>query len=186
MSPIPLSESQPHLLITAVGTDRPGIVDDLAGWLFGLGLNIEESRMAQLGGEFAILMLVSGSKEKERGAEASREAFGRESGLTIFVRPARPEPASPEKPVLPYSLAATALDHPGIVHRVTRLLRGYSINIVDATTRTTPAPFTGTPIFRLDIEMDIPADVSMAKLRDDLRALGDQANIDFDLTMRER
>jgi len=180
------AESLPHFLITAVGPDRPGIVDDLSGWVFGLGINIEESRMAQLGGEFAILMLVSGPKKASDRMKKGREAFEKSSGLTLFVRPARPEPPEPGKPVLPYLLTATSLDHPGIVHRVTRLLRGHSINIVDASTRTTAAPFTGTPIFHLTVEIDIPAGVSLAKLREELGALGDRENIDFDLAALER
>lgn len=177
---------KPFLLITAVGPDRPGIVDDLSGWIFESGLNIEESRMTQLGGEFAILMLVSDPEGKGTDLESRRDAFEASSGLTLFIHAARPGPLPSGQPVLPYALTATALDHPGIVHRVTRLLRSHSINIVEAGTRTTPAPFTGTPIFRLDIEMDIPAGVSLARLREELRALGEQENIDFDLNAVER
>ena len=50
-----------ELVITALGEDRPGIVDELSNVLSTHQLNIEDSRMSVLGGEFAILMLVSGA-----------------------------------------------------------------------------------------------------------------------------
>ena len=48
------------LVISALGTDRPGIVDELSNIIYNHDLNIEDSRMTVLGGEFAILLLVSG------------------------------------------------------------------------------------------------------------------------------
>ena len=51
------------LVITALGKDRPGIVDELSSTLFTHQLNIEDSRMSVLGGEFAIQLLVSGDEK---------------------------------------------------------------------------------------------------------------------------
>ena len=48
-----------QLVITALGDDRPGIVDELSNALFKHKLNIEDSRMSVLGGEFAVLLLVA-------------------------------------------------------------------------------------------------------------------------------
>ena len=55
------------VVLTAVGPDRVGIVDDIAGAVSGAGCNIEESKMAVLGGEFAVIMLVSGPAASVRG-----------------------------------------------------------------------------------------------------------------------
>jgi len=180
----PASESQQgeYVLITAVGGDRPGIVDDLSRLAYDLDLNIEDSRMALLGGEFAALMLVRGGSDCRQRLEDRKQDFERESGLALFIRPAQAPRAIPGQPALPYALSATALDHPGIVFRVTSLLRSHGINIVSAETRTSHAPFTGTPVFTLDMEMDIPAGVSVPRLRDELRGLGERENIDFELT----
>ena len=49
-----------HLVISALGKDRPGIINDLSKEIYNLGLNITDSRMTVLGGEFAILLLVDG------------------------------------------------------------------------------------------------------------------------------
>jgi glycine cleavage system transcriptional repressor len=52
-----------QLVITALGKDRPGIVEALSDALTSRQMNIEDSRMSMLGGEFAIMLLVSGSDE---------------------------------------------------------------------------------------------------------------------------
>jgi glycine cleavage system transcriptional repressor len=48
-----------NIVLTLTGTDRVGIVEEVTQLLLKLGGNIETSRMSRLGGEFAILMLVS-------------------------------------------------------------------------------------------------------------------------------
>ena len=77
-----------HLVITALGDDRPGIVDELSNALFRRDLNIEDSRMSVLGGEFAVLLLVSGSVQAIRallvnaGASADATAL---LGITVLT-----------------------------------------------------------------------------------------------------
>ena len=51
------------LVLTAIGEDRPGIVDDLTRVLLNAELNIEDSRMSLLGGEFAIILLLNGTPD---------------------------------------------------------------------------------------------------------------------------
>ena len=47
------------LIISAVGSDRSGIVSEISGIITSHGGNVEESRMSRLGSDFAIIMLVS-------------------------------------------------------------------------------------------------------------------------------
>ena len=49
------------IVLSAIGTDRPGVVKDISKAIYDCGGNIEESRMSALGAEFAILMLISGN-----------------------------------------------------------------------------------------------------------------------------
>ena len=48
-----------YAVFSAIGADRVGIVDDISGLVSEGGGNIEESKMAVLGSEFAVMMLVS-------------------------------------------------------------------------------------------------------------------------------
>src|SRR4051812_26945562 len=50
---------QRNFVLTLTGPDRVGIVEEVTGLVLERGGNVETSRMARLGGEFAILMLVS-------------------------------------------------------------------------------------------------------------------------------
>ncbi|MGI8906651.1 MAG: glycine cleavage system protein R [Candidatus Sumerlaeaceae bacterium] len=179
-----MSEKE-HVIVTSVGSDRPGIVAELSGWILENGGNIEDSRMSQLGGEFATLVLVSGDTGLAQKLESAREQFASQCGQTISSKPVAAAPSAPAISHLRYQLKATALDHPGIVHQVSQLLREQSVNIVSASTHTTPAPFTGAPVFQFQMLVDVPGTTTAAKLRDQLRELGDRDNIDFTLTAAE-
>jgi len=48
-----------NIVFTLTGPDRIGIVESVTKMLLGHGANVESSRMTRLGGEFAMLMLVS-------------------------------------------------------------------------------------------------------------------------------
>ena len=49
-----MQDKQQQLVISAIGSDRPGIVEQLTDRIAKLDLNITDSRMTVLGGEFAI------------------------------------------------------------------------------------------------------------------------------------
>ncbi|HHU9887380.1 TPA: ACT domain-containing protein, partial [Escherichia coli] len=49
--------SQHYLVITALGADRPGIVNTITRHVSSCGCNIEDSRLAMLGEEFTFIML---------------------------------------------------------------------------------------------------------------------------------
>ena len=74
-----------HAVITSIGTDRPGIVEELSGWILDNGGNIEESRMERLGSEFAALMLVSGPAGLSERLRAGCGDFAGRTGNTVFV-----------------------------------------------------------------------------------------------------
>jgi glycine cleavage system transcriptional repressor len=177
-----LDPQKHYVLVTTLGTDRPGIVQDISLWILEHGGNIEDSRMSLLGGEFATLILVSGSPDISSELEHSRQELESSASLTVFTRTVEPRAAAQDRPSLRYHLEATALDHTGIVHHATRILREQSINIVTASTRISRAPFTGAPVFQMEMEIDIPAEVSVKRLRGTLEELGERQNIDFVLS----
>ena len=48
----------PQLILTAVGPDHPGLVGQLTGHLHAAGANILDTRMVNLRGRFAVLILL--------------------------------------------------------------------------------------------------------------------------------
>jgi len=166
-----------YVVLTAVGPDRVGIVDDLSGAVTAAGCNIEESKMAVLGGEFAVIMLVSGPAAGVETLSRSLPAKGASLSLHVECR-ATSEPRAGEQG-RPYLLEAVSLDTPGIVHSVTAVLRGHGINIEDLETDTAAAPWTGAPMFRLKAHLVVGPSSSIARLKDDLALLQKEHDLDI-------
>ncbi len=166
-------------MLTAVGPDRVGIVDDLSGAVSAAGCNIEESKMSVLGGEFAVIMLVSGPAGTVEALSQTLPGLGGKLSLHVECHATR-EPRANEKG-RPYLLEAVSLDTPGIVHSVTAILRGHGINIEDLETDTAAAPWTGAPMFRMKARMFVGQSVSIPRLKEELFRLQQEHDLDIAL-----
>ena len=169
-----------QLVITALGDDRPGIVDELSQALFKHELNIEDSRMSVLGGEFAILLLVSGSEQSIDDFVAETPALEDTLNMKLLVKLTSSTPA--EQAVIPYTVEVVSIDHPGIVHELARFFSGKHINIVDLNTERYAAAHTATPMFAVNMTISIPADLSIKSLRDEFINMCDELNLDASMT----
>jgi len=172
--------AQAFAVLTAIGPDRVGIVDDLSRLIAPLGGNIEESKMAILGGEFAGIMLVSlaAPQLRVRAGRVPHEETALGLGLE-FRPPRRPEARNDGRP---YSLETVSLDTPGILLAVTAVLKAHAINIEELETLTQPAPWTGAPMFRMRATIILGPAVSILQFRADLAQL--EAERDLDITLR--
>ena len=88
-----------HIAVSAIGTDRTGIVHDLTRVISECGGNISESRMASLGSEFAMVLLVSGNWHSLAKLETELKKLADASGLTVNLR--RTEPRTARTDMLP-------------------------------------------------------------------------------------
>ena len=168
-----------YAIVTAVGKDRVGIVDDISREVLDLECNIEESRMALLGGDFAALLLVSGEADAVDRLIHEAPAFAAKLVLAVQARTT----SAPTETVdaLPYLLESASFDTPGIVHSITAVLRRTGVNIASMETDTSPAPWTGAPMFTLRARIAVPRSVSVGVLRRDLEALESELNLDLTL-----
>lgn len=165
------------VVLTAIGPDRPGIVNSLAALLHQSGANIEDTRMAKLGGEFAVLMLITGTEGVLADVLAQRERF--ESQLGVRCTLERTSKPSPSGDGLAYRLEVSGFDRPGIVQSVSTVLARQSINVASLSSRVVHAPLTGTPMFLLDLDLEIPRKVSLPALRRDIAEACERENLDF-------
>jgi len=170
-----------HAILTALGTDRPGLVDEISRFIFDSGGNIEDSRMVNLRGQFAIMLLVAGTSETLAKFREGLARFAQASGLHVEMRPLQDGPASTAGPGRRYRLVATAIDQPGIVHRVSHTLRQMVVNIESLETRFTPSPYTGAPLFEMELTLSVPVELAVAQLRQNLAATCDALNVDWEL-----
>jgi len=165
-----------HLVISALGADRPGIVNDLSLAIFNSGCNIVDSRMTVLGGEFAIILLVSGNWNNLAKLETSLSKIEDKLGLTIISK--RTEPQKREQMLLPYTVEVVSIDHPGIVYQLANFFSTRNITIHDLNTYSYFAAHTGTPMFSVHMTVNIPAEIHIAVLRDEFMDFCDQLNLD--------
>lgn len=165
-----------YLVITASGEDRVGLVDRLSGRIADSGCNIEESRMAVLGGQFALIMLVAGPWNALSKLEGQLEPLGEQLGLTIVHK--RTQKRERTKAAVPYSVEVVAMDHPGIVRNLATFFSRNGINIEELQTNTYPAPHTGTPMFSVIMTVGIQADIHISTLRGDFLDYCDDLNLD--------
>ncbi|HCM27469.1 MAG: hypothetical protein A2Z99_20790 [Treponema sp. GWB1_62_6] len=168
-----------HALVTAIGSDRVGIVEDMAAEILEFGCNIEESRMALLGGDFAVLLLVSGESAPIDKLIEALDAVGSRLGLVATARRTRAPETSGD--ALPYLLESASLDTPGIVRSVAAVLRRSGVNIADLETDTAPAPWTGAPMFTMRARLLVPRGVSVSALRKELETVELEHNLDLTL-----
>ena len=104
------------LVLTAVGADRPGLVNEVSAVIHGAGANLEDAKMAILGGEFALLMLITGTDTALSAVERGAETLEKRLGLKVVTKWTERAPA--RTGYLPYALKVTGFDRPGIVHHV--------------------------------------------------------------------
>jgi glycine cleavage system transcriptional repressor len=177
-----MTTAKTYRVLTAVGSDRPGLVSEVSKMLHGLGLNIEDSRMAILGGEFALMLLVAG--EEARLAEAERRAteLAARLGLKLLFKATAGGRAQSQ--ALAYRLQVTGLDHPGIVDAISSLLAEQAVNVAAMDTRLVHAPLTGTPTFQLRADLEVPGTVQLRRLREALGRCCEDDNLDFVLEAR--
>ena len=173
----------PQVVITAVGPDRPGLVDELTAFLLEVGANVADSSMVNLGGQFALIMLVQISKDRIATVQTDTSDVGRRIGLAVTVSA---DTLQTDNPIttsgMAYLLKVRAMDQPGIVHRITHLLHDHHVNIEELQTRRQPGSVAGTPLFNMELRMTVPPDVLPKTLRLELQQLCNSLNCDAELT----
>ena len=75
-----------YLVISGSGPDRVGLVDAISGFISAKKLNIEDSRMAVLGGDFALILLVSGDEAGIGRLKENLSELKSKTGLSLTVR----------------------------------------------------------------------------------------------------
>jgi glycine cleavage system transcriptional repressor len=167
-----------HLILTAVGPDRVGLVEKIAQFIARHGCNIEDSKMAAFCGEFAVIALITGEADKLGKVGRDYQEIENETGLTISTKTPAPRTSTA---FLPYRLTASCMDHPGIVYQISNALSSMGVNIESMETKTYAAPISGTPIFQMEANLAVPTRTNINQLRDRFAEIQKEENIDIDL-----
>ena len=165
-----------YLVLAALGEDKTGLIDEFSRSVLQSGCTISDSRMAVLGGDFALLLQVGGNWNNIAKLENQLPGLEERLGLTITAH--RTSERTGGRDLLPYGVDVVALDQPGIVHNLARFFSRRNINIQEMVTTSYAAAHTGTPMFSVHLTVEIPATQQISALREEFMEFCDQLNLD--------
>ena len=174
-----------RLALSAIGRDRPGIVAGMTAVLLRHGVNIEDSQMAILRGQFAMTLILAPPADVDReGLARELDEQAAELGLEALALSAV-EPVSDAAPEPTHLATIYGVDHPGIVHAATSTLAEHGVNITDLNTQLV-AEAGEQPLYALLMELAIPAGTDVGDVERALTAAGELETVDVSLRELER
>ncbi|RLA03438.1 MAG: glycine cleavage system protein R [Gammaproteobacteria bacterium] len=168
-----------YLVVSALGTDRPGIANHLATLAAENNCNIVDSMMVALGSEFAVTMMISGSWNAIAKFEDAVPGLEKKLELSTIIK--RTEIPENRTNLLPYSVQVVSMDEPGIIKEISTFFSSQQINIENLQTETYNAPHTGAPMLVINMTVNVPATMHISDLRDRFLLFCDDINLDANM-----
>lgn len=166
------------LVLSVIGSDRPGLTQALARAVLSAGGNWLQSHLSRLGGLYVGSVLVEVEADKVEALRlAASEADAQ--GLEVRIAPAVAEEGAAGE-VIAFSLVGQ--DRPGIVHRVTSVLSGLHANIEAFDTRIDVEPYSGGPLFHMDARLRLPPALQAEDVQAALEAISAEIMVDISIT----
>ncbi|CAK9885591.1 MAG: Glycine cleavage system transcriptional repressor [Candidatus Erwinia impunctatus] len=170
-----LPQSAPrYVVITALGTDRPGIVNTITRHVSNCDCNIEDSRLAMLGEEFTFIMLLSGSPEAITRLEATLPLRGAELALLIVMK--RTSSVTARALPITVRVQVDVTDSPHIIERFTALFDSQRMSIAELISRTSPANDTHPSLLFISITTQGPEHSDIAAITQSFNKLCTELN----------
>jgi len=171
-----------RFIMTAFGKDRPGIVADVTRLLFENGCNLEETTMTLLADEFTLILLfTAGSDAIEEPLARECRRLEKEKGISAFLRRLEGRRGSAPAPMSTATLHVEGMDQAGIVYKISQFLADHGINIVALQSTVQASPESGGAIYRMDIDVQIPAGLENAAIDAGLTAVAEELHVEIAL-----
>lgn len=167
------------LILSVIGSDRPGLTQALARAVLSAGGNWLESHLSRLGGLYVGSVLVeldADGVDRLRAAVLEVDA----QGLEVRIAPAV-ENLSDVGDVVQFSLVGQ--DRPGIVHQVTKILSDLDANIEAFDTRLSIEPHSGAPLFHMEARLRLPTTLKAQTVQAALEDISGEIMVDIALTV---
>lgn len=167
------------LVLTVIGEDRPGLVEALAQLISLHEGSWDESRMARLAGHFAGVVQVH--LPDARADDLIRALPGlAEHGLQASVVDSDSSLSSVDHHQT-IRIELVGQDRPGIVREISSALSVLGVSVQDLRTFVESAPMSGERLFRAQIELALPPDLGLEKIKAVLERLADELMVDLTL-----
>jgi glycine cleavage system transcriptional repressor len=164
-------------VLTLTGPDRVGLVEELTRLVLARDGNVTTSRMARLGGAFAVLMLVT---LPDGGAAAFESDLAplKSGGFSGHLADAGPDRDAARSGWVPHRIEVHGADHEGIIHEVAHYLSLQGINIESLDTETSHAPVTAAPLFDMVALVAVPPSLEGTNWEAGLDEVADRQNVE--------
>lgn len=167
------------LVLTVIGDDRPGLVEQIATAISEHNGNWLESSMSHLAGKFAGIVCVS---IPDSQLEAIKTALNGLPGLKITSEVSNAstsaEPAAGSRRL---KLALVGHDRIGIVREVSQVLARHAVNVEDLSTYTDSAPMAAEILFHATAVLTASPTLDARALTKDLEHLSNDLMVDITL-----
>ena len=166
-------QKQKHIIISALGPDRPGIVSKLSEVIMNSNSNISESRMIKLGGDFTMMILASVT---EKNINSLIRNLNEITELTIEIHETNLGDDKVERAEASIVLSGT--DNEGLVYSLTEKLAEHNINIIEMNTGIVNAPMSGSTLFLLNALVSYDKN-QLENLKKELIKLSNELDVDI-------
>lgn len=164
------------LVLTLIGDDRPGLVENLSRVISTHGGNWLESSMAHLAGKFAGILRVSVPPGQAQALQTALDAL---PALKVIAETAPEVPASRPGRRLRFNLVGQ--DRIGIIREVTAVLVRHGVNVEGLSTHTESAPMSGETLFHASAELLAAPSLDPLELQRDLEQISHELMVDISL-----
>ncbi|MBN2281930.1 MAG: transcriptional regulator [Candidatus Marinimicrobia bacterium] len=169
-----------NLVVTLIGKDEIGIVEKVTRIVLKYHGNITESKMARLGGEFAMLLQIRVDDNERKLLEMTIAGL-EDQGFQVFYKETFDETPAKFKGWLPYEITITGADHEGIINQVTSRLAKNGMNVESIDTKITMAPMSGTALFNMNAIVMAPPKKTIQTWAEELDEVAAEMNVDIDI-----
>lgn len=168
------------LVLTAIGADKPGLVELLSQTVTDHGGNWLESRMSHLAGQFAGILRVSVPESRVDELRAALERLDAQGLRTVVEVSAEAAQGSIEESAgwEPITLEFVGHDRPGIVRDVSRALASRSVNVEELRSEFTSGAMSGEALFKATARLRLPTGLEVEDLRASLEEIANDLMVD--------
>jgi glycine cleavage system regulatory protein/folate-dependent phosphoribosylglycinamide formyltransferase PurN len=175
-----IDERQPttvSLVVTAIGTDRPGIVRQLSERAQGFGANWAGSRMANLSGQFAGIVHFEVPAANADALSEALQGLEASSGVRIVIAKSIVPPVIDGRRVV--LLEVVGPDRPGIVREMSRSLADRGVSIEELHTEIVSKD-SAKHTFKVRALLMVPKAVTNPELQRGLESLAAEMSVDIE------
>lgn len=168
------------LVLSILSDDKPGVVEALANVVAARGGNWMESSMSHLAGKFAGIVQISLPETEVADLQEQLVTLEKSHGIQVLVAKVIENAGETAPKTLHFSLMGN--DRQGIIKELSQAFSRYHINLEELHTSFTSMPWSGDPMFTAHGVLQIPADVDIDELEEQLEKISDLLGVDIELS----